>query len=113
MLMTPCLCVEQIKQRLKLSEKCFSNYCGWSRQEINVGKSNILFSKNTARADRKEVLEVLRFHEMLNDLIYLGNSLVISRNKSKEFTKLKDKVMASLNGWNNWLLSKARQSYFN
>lgn len=44
---------------------------------------------------------------MAKGSIYLGNSLVLSRNKSKEFKVLKDKITTRLNEWSRNLLSKA------
>lgn len=39
--------------------------------------------------------------------IYLGSSLLMNRNKSKDFKVLKDRVNLRLEGWNRNLLSKA------
>lgn len=49
-------------------KRCFDKYGSWSRQEANLLKSNILFSKNCNRKDRKEILEVtgLRSHLLYN-----------------------------------------------
>ncbi|KAH7538465.1 hypothetical protein FEM48_Zijuj03G0202200 [Ziziphus jujuba var. spinosa] len=44
---------------------------------------------------------------MGSNLVYLGSSLIIGWNKSKEFFKLKDWVRGTLEGWNKQLLSKA------
>lgn len=81
-------------------------YCGWSGQTPNLEKSDILFSKNTTRRNRKEVKEVTDLKEMVSSTIYLGNSLVMGRNFSKEFTIIKYRVSKRLEGWNNHLLSK-------
>lgn len=56
---------------------------------------------------RKEVKEVLGFQEIRKDWIYLGNSLVMSRNKTREFKNLKDRIVSRLSGWNRNILSKA------
>lgn len=58
-------------------------------------------------AVRKEVKKVFGFHEIRKDSIYLGNSLALSRNKTKEFKTLKDRSNNQLSGWNRYLLSKA------
>lgn len=41
--------------------------------------------------------------------IYLGNSLILGQNRSKEFSKLKDRVQGRLEGWRKNSLSKARK----
>lgn len=51
--------------------------------------------------------KVFGFEEMAEGSINLGNSLVLSRNKSKEFKMMKDKINNRLNGWSKNLLSKA------
>lgn len=39
--------------------------------------------------------------------IYLGNHLIFSRNKTKDFAKVKERVLARLESWNGHMLSKA------
>lgn len=87
-------------------KKCFEFYCVWPGKKINGEKSNIIFFKNTYRVVCNEVNEIFGFQELHNESVYLGNLLVLSRNKSKEFKILKDKVSTRLNGWNHFLLSK-------
>lgn len=43
------------------------------------------------------------------DSIYLGNCFVFSKNKTKDFNKLKERVTARIESWNGQLLSKARK----
>lgn len=38
--------------------------------------------------------------------IYLGNSLVLGRNKRKKFFRVKERVKSRIKGWNKHLLSK-------
>lgn len=92
-------------------KRCFDNYCSWSRQEANLQKSNILFPKNCNRTKKKkEILEATVFKEMGNNAVYLGNYLVFSRNRLKEFKFLKERVHQRLEGWNQQLLSKAKKA---
>lgn len=85
-------------------------YYGWSSHEINRDKLCIHFSKKTTKAARTTMNEVFGFQEMNNELVYLGNSLVLSRNISKDFKLLKDRVNLRLNGWTRLILSKARKA---
>lgn len=55
---------------------------------------------------RNEVKEVFGFQEIHKDSIYHGNSLFMSRNKTKEFKSLKDRINNRLLGWNQSFLSK-------
>lgn len=44
---------------------------------------------------------------MPKDSIYLRNSLILSRNRNKNFKALKDRIIQRIEGWNPSLLSKA------
>lgn len=44
---------------------------------------------------------------MGNASLYLGNSLIMGRNWSREFLYLKEKIWKRLEGWNKQLLFKA------
>lgn len=57
--------------------------------------------------DRKAIKEVLGFKDMGSKVVYLENSFIFGRNKTKEFFKLKEKVKSRLEGWNKHLLSKS------
>ena len=86
---------------------CFKKYCMWSGQEANVEKSQILFSKNTSRSIKQKIRGIFGFKEMKSTAIYLGNSLIFGRCKTKEFGRLKERVQKRLDSWQNQLLSKA------
>lgn len=86
---------------------CFERYSEWSGQEINECKSCILFSKNTRNGDRKVNKEVMGCTEMKQDAVYVENSFFFSRNKMKEFMKLKERINKRLEGWSSQTLSKA------
>lgn len=58
---------------------------------------------------RKEILNITNFKQMGLNAIHLGNSLFLSRNKTKEFGSLKDRVQHRLERWNLNLISKARK----
>lgn len=95
------------KTEVKSFKKMFDIYCLWSGQEANLEKSSIFFSKSTMRNDIKGVLESTSFKDMGANSIYLGNVLVMGRNKKKDFSKLKDKVACKLERGKRNLLSKA------
>lgn len=74
-------------------------FFGWSGQEANVNKSSILFSKNTPKEDRMVIRSIIGFKDMPKDSIYLGNSLLHSWNRTKDFMALKDRISHRLEGW--------------
>lgn len=49
---------------------------------------------------------MLGVQEMELDAVYLGNQLVMGRNLSKVYGKLKERVQNGLEGWQSQLFSK-------
>lgn len=91
-------------------KRSLEQFFGWSGQEANFDKSSILFSKNTSNHDRRAIKRVLEFKDMYKDSVYLGNTLLLSRNKVKDFKVLKDRIGQRIEGWDWQLLSKAEKS---
>lgn len=56
---------------------------------------------------KRIIREILGLKEMGDKAVYLGNRLIFGRNKSKEFSILKDRLQARLERWQSQLLSKA------
>lgn len=50
--------------------------------------------------------KMVSIKEMHKKLVYLGNNVILSINKSKDFKSLKDQISSRLEGWNQHLLSK-------
>lgn len=100
------------RKKAKVFHKCFELYCSWSGQDMNKEKSSIFFSKNTARAEKRHVTNLLGIKEMGHSSIYKGNSLIISRNRSKEFRLLKERMQKRLESWSGKLLSEVGISTF-
>ncbi|KAH7537798.1 hypothetical protein FEM48_Zijuj03G0131400 [Ziziphus jujuba var. spinosa] len=91
-------------QNAIILDKCLKKFCGWSSQMVNGQKSNIFFSKSTSRQDRKVVKEILGFKDMGPKAIYLGNSFIFGRNKTKELYNIKERIKSiiedtDLVGW--------------
>ena len=74
-------------------------YEACSGQMINREKSSILFSKNTKRATKHEVLAVLGPNSESYGGKYLGLPTYIGRNKTKCFEYLKDRIWKRIQGW--------------
>lgn len=60
--------------------------------------SNILFSKHTDVTEGITIKNILGFKDMAKDLIYIGNKLILSKNKSKDFKGLKERINGRLEG---------------
>lgn len=50
-----------------------------------MANSSVYFSKITSRKVKREVLWAMCFKEKGRKSVYLGNSLILGRNKTKEF----------------------------
>lgn len=80
----------------------FNRLCGMSGQEVSLGKTNILFSKNVDRRLCNKLVRISGFKET-NDLCkYLGRALEII-----EFQFLIDQVRDKLTTWKENQLSFA------
>lgn len=55
---------------------------------------------------------VFGFKEMAKDSVYFGNTLLLSRNKMKDFKIMKDRIGQRIEGWNQNLLSKDGKATF-
>ena len=86
---------------------CVEKYQRWSGQEVNVSKSGLIFSKNCSMALKRVVGIRLGIEECSEEVVYLGNPLIIGRNKSKAFASLKKKVHDRLEGWMAKTISRA------
>lgn len=78
---------------------CLEKCCSWSGQKVNQEKSSVMFSPNTHRDSKRKIKSLWGLKGLKGNLTYLGNSLVLSRNLTKEFSKLVDRVQARLDGW--------------
>jgi hypothetical protein len=89
---------------------CLSKYCSWSGQQINFGKSSILFSKNTASASISNIRGILPFRLTSYAPFYLGLSLIFGPSRKEAFQPLIDKVLSRINSWRAKTLSQARRT---
>lgn len=56
---------------------------------------------------RRRVKDLWGLRSLKNDTIYLGNSLIQSKNRTKEFAKIREWIQQRLEGWHTKLLSRA------
>uniref|UniRef100_A0A803PUB8 RNase H type-1 domain-containing protein n=1 Tax=Cannabis sativa TaxID=3483 RepID=A0A803PUB8_CANSA len=86
---------------------CINEYGAWSGQRLNVQKSAYVFSDNTARDTQLEIVERLGFRKLGSEDKFLGNPILWTKSKMRDFKFLKDKVLAKIEGWRCKLLSQA------
>lgn len=86
------------RQDASVVQRCLDKYCAGLGQAINSKKSSIFFSKNTRREDKSEVKKFLEIKEMRKESMYLGNNLILSLNKAKDFKSLIDSVSNKMEG---------------
>jgi hypothetical protein len=66
------------------------NYCLWSSQSINNGKSSIRFSKNTNPTTAAMILEILPYPTNPSTSIYVGLLILFGNSKKVAFLILKE-----------------------
>ena len=55
-----------------------------ARQEVNLNKSGIMFSKNTSRVERQSANDILNIQRSMEHDTYLGLPLMFGRCKARE-----------------------------
>jgi hypothetical protein len=86
------------------------HYCSWSGQAINVLKSSINFSKNTAPTAIASISSILPYKRTSNSSKYLGLPLFFGKSKMGAFKDILAKVSEKIEGWRAKTLSQAGQT---
>ncbi|KAL8126450.1 hypothetical protein AgCh_013655 [Apium graveolens] len=82
-------------------------YCEASGQQINFGKSSVIFSPNTSNDLKGKILEVLKIPESSEKGKYLGVPAVFGKNKLEMFNYIKERALKKMQGWKQKLISQA------
>ena len=77
-----------------------------SGQEINVGKSSILYGKNIRDIARQSTMQILGIQRSLDQEKYLSLPFLSGRSKGKELRSIKERVWAKIQSWKERLLSQ-------
>ena len=72
-----------------------------------IQRNLTFFSPGTDQPIRRRIRSILDFKDMGSGAIYLGNSLIHTRKRSREFEGIKVRVQKRLKNWQSQLLSKA------
>lgn len=87
-----------------------SQYQQASGQEVNLSKSEIIFSKNVPNANKSNILQIIHMQEADHFTKYLGMPTGMGRNKRQVFEFLQDRIWKKLKGWKERNLSFAGRS---
>jgi hypothetical protein len=87
-----------------------AKYNLWSGQSVNVGKSNILFSPNTALSTKVSILDILPYFETPPLTKHLGLPMSFGRSKQPSLMDILDKVHNKIEGGRSKTLSQAGKS---
>lgn len=90
--------------------KCLQQFCDWSGQEINYGKSSVHFSRNVDSGAKNNILRILKMTPCTHGSKYLGLPFCKHSSRTAAFTEIIDKVRAKLAGWKAKALSFAGRS---
>jgi hypothetical protein len=101
------LLIEADRNSMQEVNRILSTYEACSGQVVNKEKSAILFSKNTKKEVKVDLMEQLNIPKEGFSGKYLGLPVYIGKSKVKAFQYLKEKVWKILQGWKQKLLSKA------
>jgi hypothetical protein len=78
------------------------------RQEINLTKSEVFFSRNLSIASKEDLSKIMGIRHVLGTGNYLiGLPSMIGRNKTDVFAYIKDRIWKQINSWKNRALSRA------
>ena len=79
--------------------RCIEKYCLWSGQSISVKKSGLFVSKGVHHNFIVQVKNQWLFKQLAKGVRYLSVPLFLTRNKSKDFAFVKEKLEARTNGY--------------
>ncbi|KAL0449808.1 UNVERIFIED_CONTAM: putative mitochondrial protein [Sesamum latifolium] len=76
-------------------------------QEINLDKSSVVFSKNTASSLRDVIQGTLQIRVEARHDLYLGLPSVVGKSRRSVFQSIRDRIWNRICGWNERNLSQA------
>ncbi|GAU25274.1 hypothetical protein TSUD_17870 [Trifolium subterraneum] len=78
-----------------------------SRQEINMSKSEVFFSRNISMAAQEDLSRIMGVKHVLGNGTYLGLPSMVGRSKKSNFVFVKYRIWKRINSWRGRALSKA------
>ncbi|XP_030495226.2 uncharacterized protein LOC115711025 [Cannabis sativa] len=101
---------EANKENVLEVKRCLEMYCRNSGQCVNSHKSAVVFSDNVEMGIRGEIKGLLGFRDLNREDKFLGNPILLSGSKVRDFGFLVDKMARRIEGWKSRLLSLAGRS---
>jgi hypothetical protein len=98
--------IKASKESAKTLQNILQQYEVCSGQTINFDKSSVMFSRNTSKKMKNEVLRELKISEEAKTERYLGLPVYVGRCRSKIFEYLKDRLWKKIQGWMERMLSR-------
>lgn len=86
-------------REVKILDVCLEKYCLWSGQLINRDKSGLIFSKLVPRDKSRAIKWELNMKKITQPTTYLGAPLFSSRNCTRDFKFLHERLESRLKGW--------------
>ncbi|XP_021715423.1 uncharacterized protein LOC110683373 [Chenopodium quinoa] len=77
-----------------------------SVQNVNLSKTEVVFSKNVDQNRRQEIIQILGVREVERHEKYLGLPTIIGRSKKAIFAGLKERLWKKQQGWKEKMLSR-------
>jgi hypothetical protein len=74
-------------------------YSSWSGQTVNINKSSILFSKNTASPTITSIQTMLPNAITPAIAKHLGLPILFGKSKTAAFSDILDKIQDKIEGW--------------
>lgn len=98
-------CKADLNEAGKIKE-LLSTYEKASGQQVNINKSTIFYSANVIEYNKQLICSELQIKEADEACKYLGLPNILGRNKTVIFSYLKDRVLNSIQNWNEKNMSK-------
>ena len=92
------LFAKAISSEANILKSILDQYCSWSGQAINISKSSIHFSKNTASSTINSISSILPYKRALISSKYLGLPHFFGKSKSVAFKDILEKVYGKIKG---------------
>uniref|UniRef100_A0A2N9H0H1 aminobutyraldehyde dehydrogenase n=1 Tax=Fagus sylvatica TaxID=28930 RepID=A0A2N9H0H1_FAGSY len=86
-------------REVKILDVCLEKYCLWSGQLINRDKFGLIFSKLVPRDRSRAIKWELKMKKITQPATYLGAPLFNSRNCTRDFKFLHERLESRLKGW--------------
>ncbi|PNY09255.1 ribonuclease H [Trifolium pratense] len=99
-------CRSNLEENRKLMD-IIKTYEVASGQEVNMSKSEVIFSRNLSMAAQEDLSRIMGVKHVLGTGTYLGLPSMVGRSKKSTFAYIKDQIWKRINSWRGRALSRA------